>query len=517
MGQFTYWTLLGIFIGGELSSAIGWLLFATSLCILLYRQHVDERWRSSLPIVFASVFTLFLATSPKINVQYLVLGLPLMLLAAYTHDDEEARREVRRRLVLLHLEALVFFIGSLFVIGYDPSNFGKVYNLNIFEAGLAGFLILVAAGIAGLESVRLTLALNGFTALKRRLDERAGVAVIIVVALIVVTVLPSPAGVRLPPQQVRVAVLESPDSLFQPGSTGIPSDLYRNLAEPTHIVIPLSPDFYIMYSELRPSTEVSGYFRFRLDSGGWSLRDLSNLIKRLKASDIQVLAGVFTKSKDLLMSYGMQGYDSAWLRENPHLIDKEDRLSFGIIVSQNLSLANVYAERIANVVYSMGFDGVYVLTPTEGLVSVEDVLWIEPLLIELRASLDPSMKIFVDGLDPALGSEAVKAIMLHVDFVVFRSPSWFREIASEEPRLGSEYVEQLRGVLTDLGEEERHRVLYSLNVMDFSSGWLVPALQVQLQVDTFSPLISKGFVIYYASRYIPYRLTIDSLQGRTEL
>lgn len=515
VGQFTYWTLLGIFIGGEPASAIGWALFTAALAITLYKQYTDSNRSRDLTVMMASIFTLFLATSPKINVQYLVLGLPLLLLAAWIHDDPEARREIKRRLILLHMAALIFIAGSILIIGYDPANMGKVSNLSLLESGLAGSLILVAAGVAGWESVKLTLALNKLTVLKRRLDEKAGIALIIVIALIVVTVLPSPSGVRLPGQPVRVAILESPDSIFQVGATSMPPDLYRSLGEPTHVVIPLSPDFFIDYPELTPRSEVSRYFRFRLNSGGWTLSDLFKLVNGLRTSGLKVLAGVFTKSKDLLVSYGMQGYESSWFRSNQHLVDKNDRMSFGIMLLQNISLAEFYARRVSTAVYSIGFDGVYVLSPQEGLVSIRDVEWIEPLMVELRANLESSREIFVDGVDPILGSDAMERLMSHADYIVIRSPIWLREIASEEPRLGPEYIEQLRTVLEELGDLRKSQILYSVNVMDFSSGWLIPAIQVQLQVDTFSSLISRGYVIYFASRYIPYRLTLHSLVSRS--
>ncbi|GBC70717.1 hypothetical protein HRbin02_00485 [Candidatus Calditenuaceae archaeon HR02] len=510
VGQFTYWTLLGIFIGGEIASAVGWALFTAALAITLYKQYADPRRSRDLTTILAGIFTLFLATSPKVNVQYLVLGLPLLLLAAWIHDDPESRREVRKRLTLLHMAALVFMFGSIFIIGYDPANLGKVSNLSLLESGLAGSLILVAAGVAGWESVKLALALNKLTLLKRRLDERAGIASIIVVALIVVTVLPSPAGVRLPPQPVRVDILESPDSIFQVGATSIPQDLYLKLGEPTHVVIPLSPDFFIDYPELSPRSEVSRYFRFRLDSGGWTFFDLFKLVNGLKASGLKVLVGVFTKSKDLLVSYGMQGYESSWFRGNQYLVDKNDRMAFGVMLPLNISLAQFYAQRVSTAVYSIGFDGIYVLSPREGLVSIGDVEWIEPLLVELRAHLDSSKEVFLDGVDPSLGGDAIERLMNYADYIVIRSPIWLREITSEEPRLGPEYMEQLRAVLDELGGNRKSQILYSVNVMDFSSGWLIPAIQVQLQVDTFSSLINRGFVIYFASRYIPYRLTLDS-------
>ncbi|MEM0381680.1 MAG: hypothetical protein QW580_03300 [Nitrososphaerota archaeon] len=509
VGQFTYWTLIGVFIGGGPSSTIGWILFASTLGITLYRKYTDTTPSKDIATMMAGVFTLFLATSPKVNVQYLVLGLPLLLLASRVHGNQEARGEIRRRLLMLHAAALIFITGSFFIIGYDPANMGKVYNLNLLEAGIAGFLILIAAGIAGWESVKLLLALNNLTALKRRLDERTGISIIIVIALIVVTVPPSPAGVRLPVQPVRVAVLESPDSIFQAGSTSIPPDLYRKIGEPTHLVIPLSPDFFIEYAKLGPSSDVSRYFRFRLDSGGWTLYDLFKLVNGLKSSGVKVLVGVFTKSKDLLVSYGMQGYESSWFRENQYLVGEDERMNFGVMMPQNMSLAEFYASRVTKTADSMGFDGVYVLAPQEGLTSPSDVEWIEPLLIQLRVHLEGSKELFVDGVDPALGSEAIKKVMPYVDYVVIRSPIWFREITMKEPRLGQEYVEQLRAVLSGLERLENSKILYAVNVMDFSSGWLVPAIQVQLQVDTFSSIISEGYVVYFASRYLPYRLTLD--------
>ncbi|MEM0444751.1 MAG: hypothetical protein QXO86_03880 [Nitrososphaerota archaeon] len=507
VGQFTYWALVGMFIGGEYASTLGWILFGAGMVFILYRGLKRPHAGGGPVNLLASAFALFLATSPKVNVQYLVMGLPLFILSAYTGGDEQYGSEVRRRLNILLLAALAFILGSAFAIGYDPSNMGKIYSLSLLEASLGGFLLTVSAGIAGWESVKLFLVLNNLLPLKRRLNERAGVASIVIVALIVITLLPSPAGVRLPEQPVRVAILESPDSLFQPGATRMPQEIYQNIAKPTHIVIPLSPDFVMRRESIGPSSIVSGYFRFRIDSGSWTYAELQNLVSGLRRMGVKVLLGVFTKSKDLLVSYGIQGYESTWFNDNSHLIDGEDRMLFGLVLPDNTTLAELYSRKISETLRVMNFDGVYILTPEAGVKSVSEVEWLEPLLIELRAELGPSKELFVDGYDPAAGTEALRRLLNYADYVVAKSPVWFKELTSEQVRLGGEYAKELRSVVSSLSAEEKRRVLYSLMVMDFSGGWLVPALQVQLQVDTYSAFMDGGYVIYFASRYIPFRLT----------
>lgn len=510
VGQFTYWTLLGLFIGGEFSSTIGWALFVAGTFFVLYRQYKSSVDKVDHVVVFTAMFALFLATSPKVNVQYLVMGLPLLILTAYTCQDVQCGSEVLRRLKMLLLTAFVFIGGSALVIGYDPSNMGKIYSLSLFEASLGGFLLLASAGVAGWEAVKLFLALSNLSALKKKLNERAGIASLVIVALIVVTVLPSPAGVRLPARPIRVAVLESPDSIFQSGATTISQEVYRNMAEPTHIVIPVSPDFILRREEIGPSAIVSSYFRFRIDSGGWTYSDLQNLVNGLKRGGVKVLLGVFTKSRELLISYGIQGYESTWFNNHSNLVGNDDRLLFGVVLPDNTTLAQLYSKKISETVRAMNLDGVYVLTPQEGILTPDDVGWLEPLLMELRSNLGASKELFVDGYDPASGTDSLRRLLIYVDFVAVKSPVWFRELTSEEIRLGAEYVEEIQSVASALRNDEREKLLYSVMVMDFSSGWLVPAIQVQLQVDTYSAVLKRGYAVYFVSRYIPFRLTVSS-------
>jgi len=507
IGQFTYWTLLGGF-GGEFASTIGWIGLGAALLLTLRRQfRVTER-PGSLFSLYATSAALFLAISPKVNVQYLVPFLPLIVLALLELREPAVKREVLKRILILHLAAGTFLAASAMIVGYEPENAGKLNSLDAFKAGVAGFLMLSSAGIAGLEYVKLLLALLGLVSLKGRLDERSGAAVIIIAALVAVTVLPSPAGVRVPADGLRVAVLESPDSLFQAGIDGISQEQYNHLGEPTHIVIPLSPDFYIEFPSLNQQSDITRYFRFRLSTSGWTLSDLSALVGSLRVQGIRVLAGVFTKSRDILVSYGLQGYSSRWFEDHPHLVDERDRIRFGMLIDGNISVSQFYAQRVSSTASALGFDGIYVLTPSEGLATEEDLGWVEPLLIELRHTLDPYKVLIVDGFDPRLGGENIRRLLEKADFIVVKSSNWLRDVASEEPRIDTQFLEHLRRALLDLAPEDSKRVLLRIDLMDFSSGWLVPAIQAQLQLDAYSTLRAGGYSLYYLSRYLPYRVTV---------
>ncbi len=507
VGQFTYWALIGVLIGKDATSIIGWGVFLLILAHVLYNVRKTPLGDIQPTHLYALTLTVFLATAPKINVQYLVTALPFLLLT-YAARKRNAANEVGRHLITIHAAALVFFVGSAILISYDPRALGQVTSLSLTEASLGGGLVLVSAGIAGWEYVRLLLALLGKSSLKEKLNERVGITALIAAALIVVTILPSPEGVRVPRCELRIAVIEGPDSLFQPGTNSIQPEIARNIAEPTHIVIPLSPEFFIAYKEMRPSSVVSSYFKFRLDARSWTLSELMVLVRSLRSSGYVVLAGVLTKSSDVQVFFGVQGYRSSLLDEHKDLVDSDKRIVFSSIMEGNISFAEYFSSEVAQSVRGIGFDGVFVSTLPKGLATQGDIDWVEPLLFELRRAAPRIDLIIVDGLDPGLGAEGARRLLSYADYVVLKTPLLSRQLSLQELRSSTRYYQGLSELVKSLEPGERVRLLYSVNVMDFSSGWVVPAIQTQLLVDHHGDYLDRGYVVYYVSRYLPFRLTL---------
>ncbi len=508
VGQFTYWALVGVLIGRDAMSMLGWGIFVVTLIYLIGREWRIPLKESRPMVLYAQVFAVFLATAPKINVQYIVTALPFFLLA-YALSDGSTSWQIGRRLIVIHLAATVFFAGSAILIGYNPSTLGQVSSLSVTGASLGGGLVLVAGGVAGWEFVRLLLVMLGEPRVKQKLDEKVGVVSLIVAAMIVVVMMPGPEGVRLPRSEIRIALVEGPDSLFQPDSGFIPPEVAEKIGEPTHIVIPLSPDFFMGYREMKTTTVVSSHFKFRLDVKSWTLSDLTALIKSLKASGYKVLAGIMTKSSDIQVFFGVQGYRSTWFENHEELVTNDKRLAFPKRISDDLTLAEYFAEEVSHAVEGLGLDGAYIITVPEGLSKREDVDWVEPLISSLRGHMQAEKMIIVDGAGADLGPEGIRRLLEHASYVVLKAPLLSRKLSLQELESSTRYFESLDDLVSGLTDSEKARLLFSVNVMDFSSGWMVPALQTQLQVDQHAKYPFKGYAIYYVSRYLPLRLTLS--------
>ncbi len=508
VGQFTYWALVGVLIGRDAMSMLGWGIFVVTLIYLIGREWRIPLKESRPMVLYAQVFAVFLATAPKINVQYIVTALPFFLLA-YALSDGSTSWQIGRRLIGIHLAATVFFAGSAILIGYNPSTLGQVSSLSVTGASLGGGLVLVAGGVAGWEFVRLLLVMLGEPRVKQKLDEKVGVVSLIVAAMIVVVMMPGPEGVKLPRSEIRIALVEGPDSLFQPDSAFIPPEVAEKIGEPTHIVIPLSPDFFMGYREMKTTTVVSSHFKFRLDVKSWTLSDLTALIKSLKASGYKVLAGIMTKSSDIQVFFGVQGYRSTWFENHEELVTNDKRLAFPKRISDDLTLAEYFAEEVSHAVEGLGLDGAYIITVPEGLSKREDVDWVEPLISSLRGHMQAEKMIIVDGAGADLGPEGIRRLLEHADYVVLKAPLLSRKLSLQELESSTRYFESLDDLVRGLTDSEKARLLFSVNVMDFSSGWMVPALQTQLQVDQHAKYPFKGYAIYYVSRYLPLRLTLS--------
>jgi hypothetical protein len=332
---------------------------------------------------------------------------------------------------------------------------------------------------------------------------------LIAAAMIVVVMMPGPEGVRLPRSEIRIALVEGPDSLFQPDSGFIPPEVAKKIGEPTHIVIPLSPDFFIGYREMQATTIVSSHFKFRLDVKSWTLSDLTSLIKSLKASGYKVLAGIMTKSSDIQVFFGVQGYRSTWFENHEEFVTNDKRLAFPKKISDELTLAEYFAREVSHAVEELGLNGAYIITVPEGLSKREEVDWVEPLISSLRRHMQAGKTIIVDGAGADLGPEGIRRLLEHADYVVLKTPLLSRKLSLQELESSTRYFESLDGLFSGLTDSEKARLLFSVNVMDFSSGWMVPALQTQLQVDQHAKYPFKGYAIYYVSRYLPLRLTLS--------
>lgn len=521
IGQFSYWTLISPLTGPQLVPPISWSAFAAFVTLLLRRHRGSLGKCEVLVTLYAGMLVIFMATSSKVNVQYLLWVLPLLLLDI--GKTWRWRSEDAVSLLIVNGAALIFIAGTFGIIGYTLDSLGKI-NVLSTRGGLSVFLsalLPVTAGLAGWRFMLLMLSYCRVRGISRFLSERTGAVALVVVLAISVTLFPNPSGIRLGNSEPRIVVVDSPESLFTPLDPHPERILAENLASPTHIVIPFAPDFYNTYTLPRPNAPIDKYLRFDLDTTEWTQGELRALVLRLRSAGFKVLAGLYTSPRQVLISYGIHGYESEWItRYHPYILDG-GRIRFdaelrpdGLYVSERTRYADFLAGRIERVIEDFGFGGVYILTGPEGITTTRDIEWIEPLLVALRERLDERRLIIVDEVDPYLGPEGVGRAARIPDYVVLHTSPWIDGVnhPMSSNRTMEDYAARLNEINARIDETYRQKLLYSVYVMDMTAGWLLPALQTQLEVDNLGSRLGTGYAIYYGSRYLPYKLTVGPLR-----
>ena len=73
------------------------------------------------------------------------------------------------------------------------------------------------------------------------------------------------------------------------------------------------------------------------------------------------------------------------------------------------------------------------------------------------------------------------------------------------------YYDRLEDILDGIPAEDRSRILFTAYTFSFVDGWLNPAIELQLEINKLREIgFDSGYAIYYADRYIPYKLSIKT-------
>jgi hypothetical protein len=255
---------------------------------------------------------------------------------------------------------------------------------------------------------------------------------------------------------------------------------------------------------------VTKYFRFRIEADRWSQLDLLWLVKSLKSRGVKVLLGVYLKAEGPIYKYGVQGFDIDWISKHPNLLGAEDLLLFNNSLN-SASYAEFFSSRLEKVVRDFGFDGVYLMAWDDWKISSKDRLQhIMPLLERLRARA--RIPIFIEGPD-VLSGEEVGRLLEFSDYIVLKTApliNRFYYMAGVNMSLLN-YEKDLSRVLEEIPIDHRNRILYTVCTFSFVDGWFNPAIELSIEVDRYEDAgLRAGYAIYYADRYVAYKITIES-------
>lgn len=502
IGSFTYWTALSLVSPPAAIPALSYGFFAAILYIVYRRTQKSNR--PSLFDLSQLTLVAFLATSAKVNVQYVLWVLPFLTISSL----RSASRELRMNTVLLVVAGVLFIAASQVALAiFDLRNLGRIVVSREVESMTIGGVALVLSAIFG--GSRFIVLFTSLIGIRKNVwnVQRITIVSLLVVFVLVIAVFPVGRGVVMPRASVVVGVTEGVEALFTKtesfGVEGIADRLFM-----THLVIPFGPEPYIYGGNFGESS------RFKLTNDMWLEKDLANLASKLKTMGIKPVLGLYLKTSYVSVHFGYHGYNSSrLLSEFGRCVSSGGDIVFSCLTDTGEVFGDFLAEKVVAAVSRMGYDGVYVL----------GFDWIRPDadidgFAQFVASLATKAKskgllVFVE-VDPLVArygfSPAVENVLTHAEYIVLLTNPFVKNL--ENPLRGNYTIAEYKRLMEMFVEKAsgRAKVLYSLHVMDIAKGWMTPALQVQLEVNEFSSVKNvHGYAVYHVSRYLPMRLTVS--------
>ncbi len=507
VGGFTYWTALSAFVNLSNFWFVPVIAFIIISVIIVRRASVDEDgflWSCTL------IFVSFLATSPKVNIQYVNFLIPLILISS----EFWRTKNVKRNFIFLMISGLVWLSASWFILAsYDPNYLGRLYITESYGISPAHVATAIAAIFGGTRFIALLMDYFNLQKYDTAYISKWNAVVYVVVIMIgIAMIFPSPSGVVLPNDPVRIAVPESADSAFIPGSE-ISIDQFLQHYNVTHVVLLFSPDFINTYDGYRPQRDVTVYFRFKTQPKRWSEKDIRWLVDGLHIRKVKVLLGTYLKAEGPIYGYSVQGYSVDWVEKHPEVIGARKLLLFNSTIRLprgEIVYAEYFSEKISEIVKDFGFDGVYLAAWDDWRVENGGAEHIIPLLEDLRSKIRG--QVLVEGPD-TMNYKIIKALLNEADYVVLKTAPLVNQLyyAMKDNISITRYDKDLAALLDRIPNDERGKLLFSAYIFSFVDGWVNPALELQLEIRKYSEVgFNSGYAIYYADRYAPYKVAIKS-------
>ncbi|MCX8187108.1 MAG: hypothetical protein N3F65_00660 [Nitrososphaeria archaeon] len=508
VGSFTYWIALSVFINLSDFWFIPFVIFGVLTMIIAKKMHSGEMgFLRACALIVASL----LATSPKVNIQYINFLIPLLILSGNFWYD----RRVRRNFCLLIAAASLWLISSWIILsGYGLEYLGQLYVAESYEISPAYVLMIVSGIFGGTRFIALVMDYLGLQRFDTAYIGKWNVTIYMLVILMgLACIYPTPTGVVMPHAPIRIGIPESPDSAFVPGSDKSVDQFLKHY-NVTHVVIALSPDFINTYERYEPNRDVTVYFNFRVNNDRWTQRDLLLLIKSLHSKDVKVLLGIYLKARDTIYRYGIQGFSTEWIKAHPNIVGSWGVLLFNSTLElsgQEISYAKYFSEKIERVMEDFAFDGIYLMDWDDWRMRGDRIGHVLPLIEEIREKIDKPL--YIEGPNYVDDLESILILLERADYVVLKTAPWIRQVYYTLSTNSSlmNYEGILVKVLNGIPTNERNKLLFSAYTFSFVEGWLNPAIELQLEANTFHEVgLRHGYAIYYADRYTPYKITIKS-------
>jgi len=508
VGGFTYWIAVSTLV--NLSNF--WFIPFTAFLIItiyIYRKIKVGLNEDRYIDACAATVAVFLATSPKVNIQYTLTLIPLLLLS----KSFWAEKHFKRNFILLISSAVIWLASSSTMLyGYDLNYLGRLYIMESYELRPEYIINILSGMFGGTRFVALSMDFANFKKIDLVILNKWNIILTVaIVSFGLLCILPTPSGVKLHNAPIRVGIPESADSAFIPSSSGSVSQFLKHY-DVNYVVLSFSPDFVNTYQGYDPEKDVTRYMRFKTAANRWKYRDVKWLIDELHSRGVKVLLGVYLRKEKVKYHYGVHGFAVDWVKSHPEILGFQDVLLFNSTVNINgkrVLYADYFSMKAKSIVRDFGFDGVYLIDWNNWRIKGDKLSYIIPLLEKLKSLR--CGEIFVEGIDSTNDVNSTLILVKNADYVILKTAPWVNRIyyVRTDGVSMDNYQRYLSKVLKNLSDNERERLLYGIYVFDYVDGWFTPAFEAQTEVDAFYRIgVRGGYAIYHSSRYVPYKITI---------
>ena len=508
VGGFTYWIAVSTLVNLSNFWYIPFIVFLI-VTVYIYRKIEIGFDNDKYIDACAATVAVFLATSPKVNIQYTLTLIPLLLLS----KSFWAEKHFKRNFMLLIASAVLWFASSSTILyGYDLNYLGRLYIMESYELRPEYIINILSGMFGGTRFVALSMDFANFKKIDLVILNKWNILLTVaIVSFGLLCILPTPSGVKLHNAPIRVGIPESADSAFIPGSSGSVSQFLKHY-DVNYVVLSFSPDFVNTYQGYEPEKDATRYMRFKTAANRWKYRDVKWLIDELHSKGVKVLLGVYLRKEKVKYHYGVQGFAVDWVKSHPEILGFQDVLLFNSTLNingKNILYADYFSMKVKSLISDFGFDGVYLMDWNNWKIKGDKLSYILPLLENLKSSR--CGEIFVEGVDSTNDVNSTLTLVKNADYVILKTAPWVNRIyyvRTDEVSIKS-YQRYLSEVLEKLSVDEKRRLLYGIYVFDYVDGWFTPAFEAQREVNAFYQIgVRSGYAIYHSSRYIPYKMTV---------
>jgi len=502
-GWMSYWFPLShLFYVAKKYSAVIFILFFILLYIKILKSNSEFKVNMRLPFTMSLLVMLcFFITSPKVNSQYVVWLLPLIIIDLICY---------RKRFNLVIFYAMIVSV-TFAVLALMPLNNYFLLNMSFSFPKPSIVNVLVAVSVAASVCFPLLCVLYFRHILKRRVWRtkgikivgKSGIALILSLIIIGYFAAPIPSNVEVNEASI-LAIPESPATGFSTLLPGYGVEEFCSKYQADGVVLAFGPDFINTYIEYGPEEEVQRFFKAYYYEK-WKQKDILDLVKSLHREGVKAYLGIFTLNNYMVDS---RGYISEWLEMEPE-VTEDGMLIFNRYLVTEDHAEPYYAffgEKTIMVVEDFNFDGVALLSlgVTE---APEDYLHGLTLLAEyLDRNLEGDL-ILSDILNKGCMGNYVE-LLKYSDYLILQVFPWARGVYHLDRNYWfGQALSEVENLISQIDPEDLEKVLVTVEVMDEQEGWINSAYSFRREVADFQDLNVGGYALVYANRSSPYSLS----------